>query len=156
MLAISAPALAGLLDVSGEGPAYALIRDGVRMLVVDGRLADGTRLPSERELAGALGLSRTTTARAYEDLRGLGLIRSRQGSGSLVTVPAGHSSLSSLLHVPEDPDAITMTYSAFGQPYGLGGAIERAVQDLPGLLATTGYLPDGLPRLREAIAARYS
>ena len=43
------------------GPAYTALADGLRRAVLDGSLALGTRLPSERELADALGVSRTTT-----------------------------------------------------------------------------------------------
>ena len=48
-----------------------------------------------------------------------------------------------------------MTYAAPVAPAGLGRAFEAAIARLPGLLSTTGYLPDGLPALRELLAARY-
>ena len=41
----------------------------VRGLLIDGRLALGVRLPAERELAAALGISRTTVTAAYRELR---------------------------------------------------------------------------------------
>src|SRR5205085_5977962 len=50
---------------------------------------------------------------------------------------------------------IAMTYAAPVAPAGLGRAFETAIARLPGLLSTTGYLPDGLPALREMLAARY-
>ena len=39
-------------------------------------------MPAERELAAALGVSRTTVAAAYEALRGAGMLHSRRGAGS--------------------------------------------------------------------------
>jgi len=72
-----------------RNPAYRDLADRLRVLVIDGRLPDGTRLPSERELAAAIGVSRTTTNRVYAELREAGLIASRQGSGSVVSVPYG-------------------------------------------------------------------
>ena len=42
------------------GPVYLALADSVTALVLDGRIATHTRLPSERELAGALRLSRAT------------------------------------------------------------------------------------------------
>ncbi|WP_376768575.1 GntR family transcriptional regulator, partial [Pseudonocardia pini] len=51
-----------------RGLATALT-DRVRLLVLDGRLPIGTRIPAERELAGTLDVSRTTVATAYEALR---------------------------------------------------------------------------------------
>lgn len=154
---VSAARLAQLLGpMTSSGPAYRAIADRVRLLVLDGRVGDGTRLPSERELAAALGVSRTTTTRVYAELRDTGLLESRQGSGSVVRVPLAASSVSSLIVTPDDADTIALTYSAPVGPPGLSRAFEAAAARLPGLLATTGYLPDGLPVLREAIAQRYT
>lgn len=156
-LIISATRLAGLLgSAAGVGPAYRDLADRIRLLVVDGRVADGTRLPSERELAAALGVSRTTTTRVYAELRAGGLLESRQGSGSVVCLPLGASSASSLIVTPDDADTIALTYAAPIGPPGLARAFESAAAKLPGLLTTTGYLPDGLPTLREILAQRYT
>ncbi|WP_396335556.1 GntR family transcriptional regulator, partial [Clavibacter sp. MX14-G9D] len=59
-----------LLGLLGEwtrtgSPAYRALADGIRRLVLDGRVPVGARLPAERELAAALGLSRTTVAATY-------------------------------------------------------------------------------------------
>nr|MCW2728290.1 PLP-dependent aminotransferase family protein [Aeromicrobium sp.] len=154
---LSAPRLAELLGpLDHAGPAYREIADRVRLLVVDGRVADGSRLPSERELATALGVSRTTTTRVYAELRESGLLHSRQGSGSIVRVPIGISSTSSLIVTPDHSGTIALTYAAPVGPPGLARAFEAAATKLPGLLATTGYLPDGLPVLREVLAQRYT
>ncbi len=154
---ISAVRLATLLKpYVNDAPAYRGLAEGIRLLVVDGRVMDGSRLPSERELATALGVSRTTTTRTYAELRASGLLRSRQGSGSIIHVPYAASSASSLIVTPDGEDTIALTYSAPAGPAGLGRAFESAVTKLPGLLATTGYLPDGLPVLRELIAQRYT
>lgn len=156
-LTLSARRLADLLGpLDHAGPAYREIADRIRLLVVDGRVADGSRLPSERELAAALGVSRTTTTRVYAELRELGILHSRQGSGSVVRVPLAASSASSLIVTPDDSGTIAMTYSAPAGTPGLARAFESAATKLPGLLATTGYLPDGLPVLREILAQRYT
>jgi DNA-binding transcriptional MocR family regulator len=152
-MTFSAARLAGLVGTQPlRSPAYRDLTDRLRVLIVDGRLPDGTRLPSERELAAALGVSRTTTTRVYAELRDAGLLASRQGSGSVVQVPFSASSISSLILDPDSPNDIAMTYSAPSGPGGLASAFTAAAERLPGLLATTGYLPDGLPELREAIA----
>ncbi|HAZ76246.1 MAG TPA: DNA-binding transcriptional regulator, partial [Enterobacteriaceae bacterium] len=41
-------------------PLWQQLAQALRMLILDGRLALETRLPGERELAAALGISRTT------------------------------------------------------------------------------------------------
>jgi DNA-binding transcriptional MocR family regulator len=154
---LSARRLADLLGpLDHAGPAYREIADRIRLLVVDGRVADGSRLPSERELATALAVSRTTTTRVYAELRESGLLYSRQGSGSVIRLPLGSSSASSLIVTPDDEGTIAMTYAAPAGPPGLARAFEAASAKLPRLLATTGYLPDGLPVLREILAQRYT
>ncbi|HET9519003.1 MAG TPA: GntR family transcriptional regulator, partial [Actinoplanes sp.] len=71
MTTISPTRLAGLLgDLSTERPPlYAGLATRLRLLVGDGRLPVGVRLPAERELARALHLSRATVAAAYGRLR---------------------------------------------------------------------------------------
>lgn len=156
-LSISAARVAALLgDPAGPGPAYRELAERLRLLVIDGRIPDGARLPSERELATWLGVSRTTTTRVYAELRDSGLLHSRRGSGSVVQVPFAASSVSSLIVTPNDADTIALTYSAPVGPPGLARAFEAAMAKLPGLLATTGYLPDGLPALREILASQYT
>jgi len=139
-----------------RSPAYRDLADRLRVLVIDGRLPDGTRLPSERELAAALGVSRTTATRVYAELRDSGLIASRQGSGSVVQVPFKASTVSSLILDPDSPGDIAMTYSAPSAPIGLASVFTAAAERLPSLLSTTGYLPDGLRELREAIADHHT
>ncbi|MEO3977478.1 PLP-dependent aminotransferase family protein [Streptomyces sp. CAU 1734] len=56
------------------------LRDAVR----SGRLAAGTRLPSSRELAADLGVSRGLVTEAYEQLTAEGYLRSGRGSGTWV------------------------------------------------------------------------
>ncbi len=61
--------------------------DAITALVLDGRIATETRLPTERDLAAALPLSRATVTAAYDALRADGYLASRTGSGSYVSVP---------------------------------------------------------------------
>src|SRR3954453_22913483 len=65
------------------------LADAIRALVVDGRLAVRTRIPSERALAPALGLSRGTVSRAYDRLREDGYLVSARGAGTWLTLPQG-------------------------------------------------------------------
>ena len=67
---VSAAQLAGMLPPRAPGiPAYQGLAESLRLLILDGRLVAGLRLPSERELSGALRLSRSTVAAAYALLR---------------------------------------------------------------------------------------
>src|SRR4051812_49744675 len=91
MVSLSARALASALGTwrsLSAAPAYAALADRIRLLVLDGRLALGTRLPAERELAAQLELSRTTVSAAYAELRRSGYLDSVRGSGSVVRMPS--------------------------------------------------------------------
>src|SRR4029077_10557440 len=87
--AISGPHLARLLGAwRSAGPAYGALARAVRLLVLDGRLPLRTRLPGERELAEALGVSRTTATAAYAALREEAFLASRRGPGPWPRLPA--------------------------------------------------------------------
>ncbi|MEP6851956.1 MAG: PLP-dependent aminotransferase family protein [bacterium] len=91
LTALSGRALAALLpDLRvAPGSAYTALARAILSLLLDGRVAPATRLPSERELAAALGLSRATVTAAYNALRADGLLSSRTGSGSVTVLPRG-------------------------------------------------------------------
>jgi GntR family transcriptional regulator / MocR family aminotransferase len=59
---------------------YRRIRDAI----TDGRVLPDSMLPSTRDMAAQLAISRTTVAKAYERLAADGYIRARSGSGSYV------------------------------------------------------------------------
>ena len=71
------------LPAAGAGRLAALHRQ-IRAAIVDGRLAGGVRLPTTRELAGQLGVSRNTVVAAYEHLASEGYLVSRQRAGTFV------------------------------------------------------------------------
>ena len=72
------------LDVSSEVPLYKQLYEYFRVLIQSGRLLSGERLPATRELAGTIGLNRTTVSAAYELLEDAGLITGHVGRGSFV------------------------------------------------------------------------
>lgn len=56
-------------------------------LILDGTLAPGDRLPSERELAEHLGVSRVSIRQALHELESGGLIDRKPGRGTIVLSP---------------------------------------------------------------------
>ncbi len=154
---LAASRIATLLGEFDRAPAYKGLAEGLRVLITDGRVPVGTRLPSERELTDALAVSRTTVTRAYAELREHGFLVSRQGSGSVASLPSARGHRSDHLLPPGDLplDKVDLTCAAPVPGPGLLGAYERATAALPGYLAGTGYYPSGLPVLREAVAASY-
>ncbi|KAA0017071.1 MocR-like transcription factor YczR [Antrihabitans cavernicola] len=139
-------------------PAYLALAEGIRLLIHDGRIPLGVALPSERDLAGALSLSRTTITSTYSVLRDDGYLISRQGSRSTVALPTGATPNGLMFHatVPK-PDAptIDMSYAAMSAPPEVESAYVAAVQALPAYLPSHGMEPIGIAVLREAIAARF-
>lgn len=141
-------------------PAYRALADGLRILVLEGRIPVAARLPAERELAAALSVSRTTVAAAFEALRADGFLESRRGAGSWIAVPAGQPLPSGGLD-PLPPDraasVIDLGYAALPAPEPLlTETFAEALADLRIAARTHGDYPAGMPALRQAVADRYS
>ena len=135
-----------------DGTSRERLAAALRSLILEGCVAVESRLPAERTLAAALGVSRATVTGAYDQLREQGYIESRQGAGSWVTLPGGHRSA---------PDAIVrgpgldMRIAALPAPGALEEMFAAAARELPRWLDHHGYDPLGVPSLRRAIAARF-
>lgn len=157
---ISAARVATLVGkLAGEDrPLYLELAEGLRLLIGEGRIPSATRLPSERELMTALGVSRTTVTRAYAELRDREYAESRRGSGTVTRLPLRAQSVTDRVFAPwsEDPDVIDLNCAAPSAPAGVAAAYEAAVAELPPYLSTHGYYPAGLTRLREVLAETYA
>ncbi|MEO6115488.1 MAG: PLP-dependent aminotransferase family protein [Pseudolysinimonas sp.] len=156
MASLSARALASTLGGwrgLATSPAYAALADRIRLLVLDGRLAIGVRLPAERELAAQLQLSRTTISAAYAELRDSGYLESLRGSGSVVRLPSRGPVPHDAIAPPEFLDFSRATLPAVP---AVTGAAERAAAILPSYLSESGFDPMGLRALRQALADRYT
>lgn len=71
---------------SGE-PIYRQIVEAIKFDVARGKLVEGDRLPSIRELANTLGINMRTVVKAYEELCHAGLAVMQQGRGVFITAP---------------------------------------------------------------------
>jgi GntR family transcriptional regulator/MocR family aminotransferase len=72
------------LDPRSRETLQAQIYTAVRTAILDGTLAPGAPLSSSRSLALDLGVSRTTTLLAFEQLEAEGYLTPRRGSGTFV------------------------------------------------------------------------
>ena len=77
-----------ILDRSSPAPLARQLADAVRSQVVAGTLTVGRRLPSTRALAADLGVSRSVTEHAYDQLVAEGWLEGRHGSGTYVAAGA--------------------------------------------------------------------
>lgn len=82
-------------------PLYALLRDQLRALILDGRLKPHDKLPSESELTQQHGVSRITVRQALSDLQQEGLIVKLHGKGAFVSHPKAAQSLNRLQGLSE-------------------------------------------------------
>jgi len=156
----------------GKGPLQQKLARGLTQAVRNGFLIPGSRLPSERMLAQALMLSRTTVVAAYDALREAGWLESRSGSGTWVCarssgVAAARSSaraaalnespLLSLLGPQEGEDRLDF---ALGTPLPLYDLPLEIFTVPPGeyeaLIRDRHYYPLGLSALRKVVAGMYS
>jgi GntR family transcriptional regulator / MocR family aminotransferase len=73
-----------ILDATLPVPLYKQLYERLRGEILAGQLERGARLPSTRTLASELGVSRTTTVLAYQQLLLEGYLESRVGQGTVV------------------------------------------------------------------------
>ncbi|WP_258308408.1 GntR family transcriptional regulator [Streptomyces sp. NWU339] len=105
------------LSEGGGGREFQRVADHVR-----GRIADGTYplrsfLPSQRDLAEELGVSRDTVQRALRELVNEGWIESRQGSGSrVIKTQRIQSSAAKATRLPREVTLAPFISEAFEQP----------------------------------------
>lgn len=164
-----ANALSGWRD--GDGPMYGRLAGALRRAIDAFEVPAGGRLAPERELAGALGVSRSTVIAAYDALAKDGLVERRQGSGTWVrdAVPQPADGERHRRHEPGERSAYDRTYQLQPLPGegiidltvagpDIGSTVREAMREAlesPGaLLSGHGYTSHGLPELRLALAAQ--
>jgi DNA-binding transcriptional MocR family regulator len=136
---------------SRSGPAYHGLADAIRLLIVDGRIPVGARLPSERAMADALRVSRTTVTAAYAQLRDDGYLNARRGARSTTALPVAPAA-----RVEIAPPAMSLAAAALSAPAAaVSAAFVEATHDVTPYLHKVGHELVGVDVLREAIAERY-
>jgi GntR family transcriptional regulator / MocR family aminotransferase len=131
--ATSFPNLLIAIDETAEDSLHRQVYEEMRKAILTGRLTAGTRLPSTRELAGEIGVSRNTVLVAFEQLYAEGYTESRRGSGTFV---------SRLL-----PDQLLQARSV-GTGKSQSPALRRTFSQRGEVITTAlqGFNPVGLPK----------
>src|ERR1700758_4268895 len=83
-----------VVDRAGEEPLALQISAQIQGAVTGGALRSGDRLPSSRDLAETLGVSRTVVTNAYAQLFAEGWLEGRHGSGTYIADVAPASAAS--------------------------------------------------------------
>ncbi|HET6553142.1 MAG TPA: PLP-dependent aminotransferase family protein [Dyella sp.] len=125
------------ITVAGRRDLASQIYQQLRGAIVDGRLPAGERLPSTRDLAQQLGVSRKTTLDVYERLIAEGFLASRTGDGTFVaqglsSMPSPRSRSAALLRAAKVwrrvPEALSMPKPGERLRYDyLGGVTDKSL-----------------------------
>ncbi|UHC17874.1 PLP-dependent aminotransferase family protein [Methylobacterium currus] len=128
---------ADLLDVTieqgGDRSLFQQIYLSIRDAIVSERLAANSRLPSTRELARRLKVSRTSVLSAYEQLLAEGYVSGRPGSGTYVcdVLPAPMTPDASIVRGSDTPEPRRPALSEAGQRYTRFAAAAAASSNVP-------------------------
>jgi DNA-binding transcriptional MocR family regulator len=68
-----------------DGPLYLALAGAIAEAIQRGELVPGERLPTQRALAGRLGIALTTVTRGYQEAERRGLVRGEVGRGTYVS-----------------------------------------------------------------------
>lgn len=112
--------------VQSEKLSAAVVRQ-IEQLILRGILSPGERLPSERELAERLGVSRPSLRDAIGELQSRGLLETRAGSGVFVAEVLGNAFSPALIQLFATHDEAVADYLSFRRDME-GLAAERAAQ----------------------------
>jgi GntR family transcriptional regulator/MocR family aminotransferase len=97
---LGSPDLHGFrLDARPNVPLHQQIAQGIQRRIASGALPVGARLPSSRDLASQLGVSRATVELAYGNLAAEGYVARRSAAGTRV-LPVRTDALAPLLRAP--------------------------------------------------------
>lgn len=98
-----------VLPADGAKPIYLALVDALEDAIRDATLPAGARLPAQRELAKALGITVGTVGRAFIEAQRRGLIECGIGSGSFVRQASGlvtDAAIDLRTHAPAFPEAL--------------------------------------------------
>ncbi len=112
------------LKVSPEKLSFTVVRQ-IEQLILRGVLRPGERLPSERDLAEKMGVSRPSLRDAIADLADRGLLISRAGSGIFVAEVLGSAFSPALTQLFSTHEEAVSDYISFRRDME-GLAAERA------------------------------
>lgn len=133
-----------------SGPVYQALAAVIATDVQAGRLAAGERLPPQRDLADALGITVGTVSRAYAEAERAGWVRGEVGRGTFVCPPAFTARGSSANHLDLGTNALLPHAHARELSASLSRLVTRSTAE-----ALFDYQPHGGRREHREVAAAW-
>jgi DNA-binding transcriptional MocR family regulator len=140
---------------SRSGPRYARLAAAILEAVDRKTLREGTKVPAERALAAAVGVSRGTVVACFDHLVAAGVLTRRQGDGTYIagrpswTASATSMTAALLRRMAADRETIDLSAAGPADLSHLPTTIQNV--NVPSF-SSHGLDPVGLPHLREAVA----
>jgi GntR family transcriptional regulator len=131
-----AGALEFKVDAKSAIPVYEQIKRAIKLAIISGKLEEGERLMSLRELALKLTVNPNTIIKVYDQLETEGFISSRPGAGYYVKLdrPGGRQKEQRLLR------EITQEYIA--EALQLGYSVEDTINEIAALKHEAALIAD--------------
>lgn len=107
------------LDRAARMALYQQIAEQLKAHISDGRLPAGARLPTVRQLASDLGVTRLTVQNAYTELQSAGWVESTVGRGTYVSPNVNGHSFGRGMVTPMTPDGVINDILQVNQIVGL-------------------------------------
>lgn len=118
------------------------VADALSRYIDEGGLKTGDRLPAERELMAALGIGRSSVREAVSELRALGVLETRVGSGTYIQKPVSARTV----HLPLSIDALDLADGLM-----LTLEVRRGVEIEASAAAARRRTPEDIARMEAAL-----
>jgi DNA-binding transcriptional MocR family regulator len=122
--------------LQGDGPLYARLADALAEDIAQGKLSEGVKLPTHRDLAYRLSIGVGTVTKAYEEAERRGLVEAHVGRGSFVAWPIQGAAkrTDGPLNLAMNTAPVTPTHARIPEAMS-------ALKRLPNLAELFGYAP---------------
>lgn len=132
-------------ELSGDGPRYRQLAEAIVAAIKTGELGTDDKLPPQRRLAHALGVTTGTVTRAYSEVERKGWVEARVGSGTYVRPPKddAFTHVSALIDDGRVDLSLSLPPPHPHRAGGLGRAMRALQGDPVALQHAMDYQPEG-------------
>ena len=140
-------------SVAGE------VFDQLKDMIATGTWEPGTKIPSEIELSKQFNVSRNTIRSAIQELKGIGVVKTKQGQGTFLCDSAVDSVVKSIIPIGLLSDEEVIEIAQFRKTVELGSvqfaAVNRTEEDLKSIKKALKMMKDNLNNYQQYSKADY-